>query len=118
MAYTHGSNTGTNGVRTQGHSNGDELREALRRRCTPGRSRPGYSGLGLDLAVAVAAAAALAAAAGILSIPKHCVAHLVEGEELWRWAAAHLSSSSLCRHRNTVTLNTARDTQGHHSLQE
>ena len=30
MAYTHGSSTGTHGVRTQGHSNGDELREALR----------------------------------------------------------------------------------------
>ena len=92
MAYTHGSNTGTHGIRTQGQSNGDELREALRRRCTPGRSRPGYSGLGLDLAVVVAAAAALAAAAGILSIPKHCVAHLVEGEELWRWAAEALGT--------------------------
>ena len=31
---------GTHEVRTQGHSNGDELREALRRCCTPGRSRP------------------------------------------------------------------------------
>ena len=65
---------GTHEVRTQGHSNGDELREALRRRCTPGRSRPGYSGLGLGLvivvaAVVVTAVAALAAAAGILSIP-------------------------------------------------
>ena len=25
VAYTHGSNTGTHEVRTQGHSNGDEL---------------------------------------------------------------------------------------------
>ena len=100
MAYTHGSNTGTHGVRTQGHSNGDELREALRRRCTPGRSRPGYSGLGLGLvvvvvaAVVVAAVAALAAAAGVvvLSIPKHCVADLVEAEELRRWAAEALGA--------------------------
>ena len=29
---------GTHEVRTQGHSNGDELREASRRRVTPGRS--------------------------------------------------------------------------------
>ena len=69
-------------VRTQGHSNGDELREALRRRCTPGRSRPGYSGLGLGLvivvaAVVVAAVAALAAAAGVLGIPKYCVADFI-----------------------------------------
>ena len=82
MAYTHGSNTGTHEVRTQGHSNGDELREALRRRCTPGRSRPGYSGLGLGLvivvaAVVVAAVAALAAAAGVLGIPKYCVADFI-----------------------------------------
>ena len=57
MAYTRGSKIqhGTREVRAQGHSNGDELREALRRRCTPGRSRPGYSGLGLGLVVVVAA---------------------------------------------------------------
>ena len=35
------THTGTHEVRTQGHSNGNELREALRRRCTPGRLRPG-----------------------------------------------------------------------------
>ena len=59
---------GTHEVHAQGHSNGDELSEALRRCYTPGRSRPGYSGLGLGLvivvaAVVVAAFAALAAAA-------------------------------------------------------
>jgi len=58
----------THEVRSQGHSNSDECREALRRCCTPGRSYPGYSGLGLGLLIVVAAAAALAAAAGVLSI--------------------------------------------------
>ena len=46
---------GAHEVRTQGHSNGDELSEALRKCYTPGRSRPGYSGLGLGLVVVVAA---------------------------------------------------------------
>ena len=89
-------------VRTQGHSNGDELSsEALRRCYTPGRSRPGCSGLGLGLvvvaaAVVVAVAATLAAAAGVvvLSIPKHRVADLVEvveAEELRRWVAEALA---------------------------
>ena len=56
MAYTHGSKHGTHEVRTQGHSNGDELSEASRRCYTPGRSRPGCSGLGLGLKLGAVAA--------------------------------------------------------------
>ena len=56
MAYTHGSNTGTHGrVRTQGHSNGDELTLTGKLLYSVyagvlhagALSRPGYSGLGL-----------------------------------------------------------------------
>ena len=91
MAYTHGSNTGTHGrVRTQGHSNGDELTLTGKLLYSVyagvlhagALSRPGYSGLGLGLvivvaAVVVAAVAALAAAAGVLGIPKYCVADFI-----------------------------------------
>ena len=55
MAYTHGSNTGTHGVRTQGHStmamNSGSFTQALH---APGRSRPGYSAShssGIDMSI-------------------------------------------------------------------
>ena len=57
MAYTRGSNTVHTRYTRKGtpRSNGDELSEALHKCYTPGRSRPGYSGLGLGLVVVVAA---------------------------------------------------------------
>ena len=100
---TRGSDTvHTRYARKEGHSNGDELREALRElyagvtqalhagALTPRLQWP--RGLALDLAVVVRCRLLPSPPqqACILSIPKHCVAHLVEGEELWRWAAEAL----------------------------
>ena len=52
----------------QGHCNGDELREILRRRCTPGRSRPGYFTNGRPPPFAVAATLAFVVDASLTAV--------------------------------------------------
>ena len=54
---------------------------ARRGALTPRLQRPGLGLVIVVAAVVVAAVAALAAAAGVLGIPKYCVADLVEAEK-------------------------------------